>query len=78
MPSCQGIMVEMLDILIVPKRKISSLDKAKDSDFETLGQMCKVAACLIRQLNIENYRLITNGGRYQKFKYLHLHLVSNQ
>lgn len=66
-----------LHILIVPKHKITSLDKANETDFETITYMLKITAKIIEQLKLKNYRLITNGGVYQKFKYLHFHLVSD-
>lgn len=66
-----------LHILIVPKHKIFSLDKSKESDFETITHIIKVATNLIKDLKIKDYRLITNGGIYQKIKYLHFHLVSD-
>ncbi len=66
-----------LHILIVPKHKIISLDKAKETDLEIILHIIKTAKMLIQDLKIKDYRLITNGGIYQKFKYLHFHLVSD-
>lgn len=65
-----------IHIVLVPITKISVLDKAKDDDFMTMGHICRVASMLIRKLNLESkgYRLVTNGGRFQKVKYLHFHL----
>lgn len=67
-----------LHILIVPKHKIISLANAKESDFDTIAYMLKIATRLIKQLKLKDYRLITNGGNYQKIKYLHFHLVSGK
>ena len=67
-------------MVIVPKKKISVLGDAENSDFKIIGHLCSVAAKLIKQLHLEleGYRLITNGGKYQKIKYLHFHLVSGK
>ena len=63
-------------IVIVPKKKISNLYEAKDDDFETISHICKTASKLVNDLDLKplGYRLITNGGKYQKVKYLHFHL----
>lgn len=63
-------------IVIVPKKKISVLDQAKESDFQVVGHICKIAAKLVKDFKFEKmgYRIITNGGKYQKVKYLHFHL----
>ena len=63
-------------IVIVPKKKVLNLDEAKDTDFELIGHVCKVAAKVINDLNLKapGYRLLTNGGKYQKVHYLHFHL----
>lgn len=63
-------------IVIVPTHKITVLGEAKDHDFIIMGHICKVAAQLIKELQLEQrgYRLVTNGGIYQKVKYLHFHL----
>ena len=63
-------------IVIVPKKSIGNLDEARDEDLEFIGRIAKVARDLVKQfeLNKLGYRLLTNGGKYQKVKYLHFHL----
>lgn len=63
-------------IVLVPKKKISILDQASGEDFIIMGHMCEVAAKLVNDLGFTklDYRLVTNGGKLQKVKYLHFHL----
>jgi len=57
-------------VVIVPKKKISVLGQARGEDFVVMGHICEVAAKIANELKAEGvgYRLITNGGRYQKSK----------
>lgn len=65
-----------IHIVIVPKTGIVSLDTLKPASSALMGHICLVAARLVKELNLVNqgYRLLTNGGRYQKVKYMHFHL----
>jgi len=65
-----------IHIVIVPKMKISVLDTAREEDFAIMGHICRVASEIVRKLKLDSkgYRLVTNGGKYQKVKYLHFHL----
>lgn len=63
-------------IVIVPTRKISVLDAANELDQALLGHLCLVAGKLATELGWDSYTLVTNGGKYQKVKYLHFHLGS--
>lgn len=66
-------------IVIVPKKKISVLAEASGEDFLVMGHICAVAAKLVKDLEFDDgYRLITNGGQYQKVKYLHFHLAAGK
>lgn len=63
-------------IVIVPKKSIGNLDEAGDVDLEYISRIVKVARDLVKQYGFGKlgYRLLTNGGKYQKVKYLHFHL----
>lgn len=63
-------------IVIVPKKTIGNLDETKDADLEYIAMIIKVARDLVERLDLKKmgYRLLTNGGKYQKVKYLHFHL----
>lgn len=63
-------------IVIVPKKRINSLDQA--TDFEIVAHIAKIAVRLVLDLKWDRYRLLTNGGKYQKVKYLHFHLASGR
>ncbi len=67
-------------VLLVPKKAIaavSALDPLADAAF--LADVFRVAQSLVDEFHLaeEGYRLIVNGGRYQKFPYLHFHLISD-
>ncbi len=66
-------------ILLIPKKAVTSLleiNPQTDSDF--LVDLFAGVQKLVVQLNLAEggYRLITNGGAYQDFPYLHFHLVA--
>ena len=65
-----------IHIVIVPTHKIAVLGDVNHQDSIVMGYMCEVAANLVNKLKLDQYgyRLITNGGKYQKVKYLHFHL----
>lgn len=64
-------------ILIVPKRSISSLLALTPADYDFTADVFSAAQWLIRQLQLANYRLITNGGAYQEVPILHFHLIAD-
>ena len=66
-----------LHILIVPKRKVSSLLDMKNE--QLLYEIVKAAQHLVEELQLEKsgYSLTVNGGQYQDVGQLHFHLVSD-
>lgn len=67
-----------IHIVILPKkpyRNWMSVDSTKDEFFP---QLVDISQTLIREFNLEQkgYRLIINGGKYQTFPHLHVHLIS--
>jgi histidine triad (HIT) family protein len=66
-------------IVIVPKRPISSLMELSPKDSSLLSEVIQTAQGLVNELGLqdEGYRLIVNGGKYQKLAQLHFHLISD-
>jgi histidine triad (HIT) family protein len=66
-----------LHYLVIPKRDIKNIADLSDADGEYLIDAFKVAGEIIREKNLTNYRLTTNGPGYQTATYLHFHLTAN-
>ncbi|MGH9929583.1 MAG: HIT domain-containing protein [Pyrinomonadaceae bacterium] len=63
--------------LVIPKKDMKNIADLSDSDGEYLLDAFKVAGAIIREKNLTNYRLTTNGPGYQTATYLHFHLTAN-
>ncbi len=65
--------------LIVPKRKIKSLEEIKMDDHSILIEVFKTADSLVQQLGLryKNARLVVNAGEYQEVPQLHFHLIAS-
>lgn len=63
-------------IVIVPKKHIPTLLDLKDKNL--IEEIFEVAKQIIKEDNLEktNFKIITNGGKFQDSKHLHFHLVS--
>ena len=66
-----------LHYLIIPKKDMKNISEISEADGEYLIDALKVAGALIRENNLTNYRLTTNGPGYQSVTYLHFHLTAN-
>lgn len=66
-----------LHYLVIPKKDLKSIAEFSDEDGEFLLDALKVAGVIIRENNLTNYRLTTNGPGYQGVTYLHFHLTAN-
>ena len=66
-------------ILIIPNKKISSLNGIEEEDHQYLSRIILTAKKIARERGIDEtgYRLITNCGKNggQEIDYLHFHLV---
>lgn len=70
-----------LHVLIVPKRVVSHLSDAKDSDGPLLGKLLLVARDLARKLELSNgYRVVINCGpdAGESVPHLHVHLLGKR
>ena len=69
-------------ILIIPKVHIDSLDKAENSQMETLGHLLLTAADIARDKGFaeDGYRVVinTNGDGGQTVFHLHVHLLAGR
>ena len=66
-----------LHYLVIPKKDLKNIAELSDADGEYLLDALKVAGAIIRENNLTNYRLTTNGPGYQGVTYLHFHLTAN-
>lgn len=69
-------------ILIIPKRRIPTLNDAEDSDAELLGRLILAARRLAREqgLSDDGYRLVFNCNEHggQSVYHIHLHLLGGR
>lgn len=67
-------------VLLVPKRKITSLETLSTEDSPFLTDVFATIQILVCRFNLEKigYRLIVNGGKYQEFGLIHFHLISDE
>lgn len=62
--------------LVIPKKDIRNAGDLSDSDREYLVDLFNVMGEIIREKNLTDYRILTNGPGYQTVSYLHFHLVA--
>jgi histidine triad (HIT) family protein len=62
--------------LVIPKKDIKNIGELSDADRESLIDAFRVVAELIREKDLVNYRVTTNGPGYQTATYLHFHLTA--
>lgn len=65
-----------LHIVIVPKAHIPQLIELTDTSL--IQEIFEIAQKIIvdMKLHTKNYRIITNGGKFQDSNHLHFHLIS--
>ncbi len=63
--------------LVIPKKDIKNVGELSDADGEYLIDAFKVAREIIKEQNLTDYRLTTNGPGFQTATYLHFHLTAN-
>ena len=62
--------------LVFPKRDIKNIGDLSTSDEEYVVDAFKVMSEIVREKNLSNYRVVTNGPGYQAVTYLHFHLMA--
>ena len=74
--------VARVHILVIPKKKIATINNLNDSDVNLVGKMIMVAKQLAYELGIDDtgYRLLfnTNDDAMQTVFHIHLHLIGGQ
>jgi histidine triad (HIT) family protein len=67
-----------IHIILTPKDAIPTLSDLSTGDNKFLTELFDCVRSLVTELGLEEigYRLIANGGPYQRFPQLHFHLVS--
>lgn len=68
--------VAQVHILIIPKKHIDSVLAISESDSKEMIDMFVIAQKIVRDKNLEAFRLAFNGGRYQHVPHLHMHLLA--
>jgi len=64
-------------ILLIPKKSITSLEDFDPNDTAFLRDLYLTVQNLVDKFQLTAYRFIVNGGAYQDFPQLHVHLVSD-
>lgn len=62
--------------VIVPKKDIKNIADVTAADEEYLLDSFKVIRELVKEQQLTNYRVVTNGPGYQGVTYLHFHLLA--
>ena len=74
--------VAKVHILVIPKKKITTINDLKDKDINLVGKMIMVAKQLAydKGINITGYRLLfnTNDDAMQTVFHIHLHLIGGE
>ena len=74
--------VAKVHILVIPKKKITTINDLKDKDINLVGKMVMVAKQLAYEKGIDNtgYRLLfnTNDDAMQTVFHIHLHLIGGE
>jgi histidine triad (HIT) family protein len=63
--------------LVIPKRDIKNIGELSDTDSDYLIDAFKVMRELIKEKNLSDYRVVTNGPGYQGVTHLHFHFMAN-
>jgi histidine triad (HIT) family protein len=66
--------------LVLPKREYRDWMSIPAADAPFISELIDITQSLIGEFNLkeEGYRIIINGGKYQDFPHLHVHLVSGE
>lgn len=62
--------------VIIPKKDIKAVEGVSDEDAPSIIDAYAVMSSLIKEQNLRDYKIITNGPGFQTVGYLHFHLVS--
>lgn len=67
-----------LHYVIIPKKDVRDIADLSEQDKEYLFDAYALIGELIREKNLQKYKVYTNGPGYQTVNYLHFHLLSEE
>ena len=71
-----------IHILVIPKKRISTINDIKESDIKIVGEMIFIAKNIAKSMKIDKdgYRLVFNCNDYggQTVYHIHLHLLGGR
>ena len=62
--------------VVIPKRDMKAVEDVAAEDMEYLVDAYATMGAIIKEQNLRNYKVVTNGPGFQTVGYLHFHLVS--
>ncbi|MDP3741591.1 MAG: HIT domain-containing protein [bacterium] len=62
--------------VVFPKKDIKNISEVSQEDQEYIMDSLATIRKIVKEKNLENYQVITNGPGYQQITYLHFHLMS--
>jgi hypothetical protein len=65
-----------LHYLVIPKQDVKNIGELSDADREYLFESFAVMSEIIKEKNLVDYQIITNGPGYQGVTYLHFHFIA--
>jgi hypothetical protein len=65
-----------IDFVILPKKDIRDLGDLTADDRAYIDDTFLIISALVREYNIHDYKIISNGPGFQSLNYLHFHLLA--
>jgi len=62
-------------VVVITKEHITALSEIKDLNI--IREIFEVILQVVKELNLTDYKVINNSGKYQDSKHLHFHIVSD-
>jgi len=62
-------------IVIIPKKHVTNFNEVKD--FSIIKEIFEIIFQVVSKLDLKDYKIINNNGKYQDSKHLHFHLISD-
>lgn len=61
--------------LVLPKKDIKDIGSLTEEDTEYMTDMIMTLSAIIREEQLTNYKVVTNGPDVQLMRYMHFHLI---
>lgn len=62
--------------VLFPKKDIKDIADVTDAEQQYISDIVSLIGDIVREEQLDNYRVISNGPGYQTVRYLHFHLLS--